>query len=63
MEFTGKKITGKQFNELNTDTSLYKLTNNEENHHGYQYTNGLNIDTNVFDISNLVKKENTDEKY
>ena len=29
-------------------TTYYKITNKNECHHGFQYVNGLNIDTNKF---------------
>lgn len=28
---------------VNTDNIYYKITNINENHHGYQYKNGLNV--------------------
>ena len=38
-------------NELPTDTTYYRLTNEAELHNEFQYKNGLNIDTNKFDPS------------
>ena len=51
MDYIEKEITGKQFNEIFKNDTFYKFTNNEENHYGYQYIDGLNIDTNEFDIN------------
>ena len=51
MDHIGEEITGKQFNEILKNDTLYKFTNIEENHNGYQYVDGLNIDTNEFDIN------------
>jgi hypothetical protein len=42
--YYNKEITGKQFNEINGQKPLYKLTNKEENHYGFQYKDGLNED-------------------
>jgi len=44
-------ITGKAFNKTNT-RQLCKLTNAECCHHGFQYQEGLNIDTNP--LNNLM---------
>jgi len=55
MDYIGKEITGKEFNEMFKNTPMYKFTNSEEIHFGYQYTDGLNIDPNEFDISGNVK--------
>lgn len=52
MEYFGKEITGKQFNELYSNVALYKFTNKEENHCKYQYQDGVNINTNPFNINN-----------
>lgn len=38
-------LSGTQFNELTKNLFLVKLTNQTENHHGFQYQTGLNIDT------------------
>ena len=51
MDYIGKEITGKQFNEIFKNTTFYKFTNIKENHFGYQYVDGLNIDINEFDIN------------
>ena len=51
MDYIGKEITGKQFNEIFKNNTFYKFTNNEEIHYGYQYVDGLNIDTNEFNIN------------
>ena len=50
MDYIGKEITGKQFNEIFKNNTFYKFTNNKEIHYGYQYVDGLNIDTNEFNI-------------
>jgi hypothetical protein len=47
----GKEITGKEFNEIFHGTPLYKFTNLQEIHYGYQYVDGLNVDPNEFDIT------------
>lgn len=36
---------------LGSNTKLYKITNPEENHYGFQYHDGLNIDHNKFNSS------------
>lgn len=41
----GTEISGKEFNETYPDIELIKLTNAEENHNGFQFKDGLNIDT------------------
>ncbi|ARF12146.1 hypothetical protein Klosneuvirus_3_281 [Klosneuvirus KNV1] len=44
-----QEMTGKQFNEINKQRiKFYKLTFQNENHRGFQYKTGLNIDTNKF---------------
>jgi len=47
-EHIGKEMTGKEFNEAYPDIDLVKLTNKKEIHHGFQFTDGLNIDTFKF---------------
>lgn len=44
-------ISGKQFNELFPDIEFVKLTNENENHNGYQYHDDMNIDIIEFDIT------------
>jgi hypothetical protein len=46
----GYKIeTGIEFNSINMNgVEFYKILNEKENHHGFQYNDGLNIDTNEF---------------
>ena len=45
---TSRVLTGKEFNEKYANTRFVKLTNKEENHNGYQFKDGLNIDTIPF---------------
>jgi hypothetical protein len=44
-------ITGKHFNQhlIHSHTCYVKLTNFNENHNGFIYKTGLNIDVNIFD--------------
>lgn len=42
-------ISGEEFNKINKDI-LWKLTNEEEIHNGYKYSDGLNIDPIPFNI-------------
>lgn len=48
-KFIGKTMTGKVFNESfdSSDTNFIKLTNATEIHRGFQFRDGLNIDTNI----------------
>lgn len=41
-------VSGKKFNELYKDTKFVKLTNGPEIHNGFQFVDGLNIDTVEF---------------
>src|SRR5579872_2898330 len=43
-----KEITGYVFNNLFGDITFFKLTNINEKHNGFQFKDGLNIDTNEF---------------
>lgn len=43
-----KIISGKEFNKKFGDIKLYKFTNKDEKHHGFQYKDGLNLDTKNF---------------
>ena len=52
----GKVYTGGDFNTLLGKTELYKLTNETELHNGYQFVDGLNIDTIKFDPTEECKK-------
>jgi hypothetical protein len=47
-ELLGKELSGKEFNEIYKDKTLVKLTNCEENHNGFQFRTGLNVDTVPF---------------
>lgn len=47
----GKTLTGFEFNKVCGTKKLYKFTNEKENHHGYQYKDGLNVDTISFNPS------------
>jgi len=44
----GKVLSGKEFNELYKDNTFYKLTNDEENHNGFQFKDGMNVDNILF---------------
>ena len=50
-KYIGKTLKGKEFIDLFPEMSdkLAKLTNYEENHNGYIFKTGLNIDTKKFD--------------
>ena len=41
-------LTGKEFNEKYAGIKFVKLTNTEENHNGYQFKDGLNVDNIPF---------------
>jgi len=41
-------ISGREFNRLYRGVKLYKFTNLSENHNGFQFKTGLNIDTVPF---------------
>ena len=41
-------LTGEEFNKFYCDTFFYKLTNETEKHHNFQYQDGLNVDTVEF---------------
>lgn len=43
----GKTYSGKEFNERCKE-EIFKLTSNTENHNGFQYVTGLNVDTKPF---------------
>src|SRR5579872_6702491 len=49
-------ITGKVFNHIYSDRCFVKLTNSYENHNGFQFTDGLNVDTNIFNPSGSCRK-------
>jgi len=40
-------LTGIEFKQLYPNTLFYKLTNETENHNGFQFKTGLNIDTEI----------------
>ena len=44
-------LDGKTFNDCYREKQLIKLTNKLENHNGYQFQTGLNIDSNEFNPS------------
>ncbi len=58
-------ITGKEFKSKYPTTIFYKLTTETENHNGYQFQDGLNIDTNPINTIKCSKGGLyfTDEKY
>ena len=41
-------LSGKEFNEKYMGKKFVKLTNKEENHNGYEFKSGLNVDTEQF---------------
>lgn len=45
---TSNLMSGKQFNAMYSDSKFVKLTNETELHHGFQFKDGLNIDTIPF---------------
>src|SRR5579872_2707546 len=48
LEHIGEEISGKVFNQAYPNIRLIKLTNKKENHNGFQFKNGLNIDNIEF---------------
>ena len=51
-----KEITVEQLLEKRPGFRFYRLLNKEENHRGFQYKTGLNIDTNEFNPSGSCEK-------
>jgi hypothetical protein len=49
-------ISPKEFREAFPNQKCYKLTNELENHNGFQYKTGLNIDINEFNPSGECNK-------
>src|SRR5579872_5208649 len=47
-ERVGAVMTGEEFNKTYPEAKLVKLTNDTEIHHGFQFNDGLNIDTKKF---------------
>jgi hypothetical protein len=47
----GQVLSGKEFNRINGDRLLVKLTNQNENHNGFQFKTGLNVDNIPFNPS------------
>ena len=45
----GITLSGSEFNRIYKDTIFLKLTNETENHNGFQFMDGLNIDSVSFD--------------
>ena len=43
-------LTGKEFNKKYAGVQFVKLTNKKENHNGYQFKDGLNVDNVPFCI-------------
>jgi hypothetical protein len=43
-----KECSGKRFNWIHKGRKFYKITNSEEDHKGFQYKDGLNVDTIQF---------------
>ena len=46
--FTGKTMTGREFNDLIGSEPMIKFTTESENHNGFQLRTGLNVDTQPF---------------
>src|SRR5690606_6979538 len=44
----GLTFTAKEYNEYFCHIDKFKVLNKNKNHHGFQYSEGLNIDTNEF---------------
>jgi hypothetical protein len=44
-------LTGSEFKAKYPNTKFYKLTNKSENHNGFQFIDGINIDTQKFNPS------------
>ena len=42
-------LNGYNFKLKYPNKKFYKLTNQEESHRGYKYSDGLNTDNNMFD--------------
>ena len=53
--YISKEISGKLFNELIGETKIYKILKDTLYHHNFQYKEGLNIDTVVFNPTNECK--------
>jgi hypothetical protein len=51
-----KVYSGSSFNEINKGKKFYKITNEKENHLGFQYRDGLNIDIHEFNPTGECKK-------
>lgn len=52
----GTELSGLEFKRTYSNTNFYKLTNRIENHHEFQFHDGLNIDTNEFKPSGSCSK-------
>jgi hypothetical protein len=44
-------LSGEEFNKLNTGILFVKLTNETENHNGFQFQTGLNVNTKIINIT------------
>ena len=51
----GKVYSGKEFNDITKDRKLVKLTVEGENHNGFQFKTGLNIDNKPFNPNGSCK--------
>ena len=47
-KYIGQEFSGEDFNKLFPDTKFVKLTSETENHNGFQFNDGLNVDTMSF---------------
>lgn len=54
--FIGTEMTGNEFNQRFDHLNFVKLTNEKENHYGFQFNDGLNVDHNSFDPSGSCQK-------
>ncbi len=48
-------ISGKAFKALHPGIKFYKLTTSDENHNGYKFQDGINIDTNAINTNKCSK--------
>jgi hypothetical protein len=49
-------ISGKEFNKLFENVEFYKLTDESENHNNFQFIDGLNVDTKIFNPTNVQRE-------
>ena len=51
MKYIGTVLSGKKFNRKFPRRQFIKLTNYDERHNGYQFKDGLNVNTEPFNPS------------